>query len=595
LSKKCNKAKIGGQALLEGVMMRGAKSMALAVRTPSGEILTEARRITPKDKKPLIMRLPFFRGVIAFFQSFVLGMRLITRSADALGLEDDPPTKFELWVERTFKLNITPLIMGLAVVLGVALAVGLFIFLPRFLAGLIGRALPTTGPRNIYLNLIDGGIRLTIFVLYILLVSLLSDIKRFFAYHGAEHKTINAYEHGLELTVENVKKSSKIHDRCGTSFMFFVMMLSILLFTVVDWQDNMWVSIAIRLALLPVVAGLSYELLMFLARFDNWFVKVLKAPGMLLQKLTTKEPDAGMIEVAITSFNLVLAMDNDESLPELSFNIKHKMHAVRRKIERAVKIKNDVERLANVEFIICEVLKVKRSELCLIGEVEDEKFVQMLDFAKKVGAGTPFDRVLGYADFYGLKIELDPHVLSPRSETELLAEHAIKNTKAGARVLDLCTGSGAIAIAVAKNTQATVVAGDISKNALEKAAANAKLNNAEVEFIHSDLFANIAGEFDIIVSNPPYIKTQDIKQLDKNVKKHDPHLSLDGGANGLCIIERIITDAKKHLVSGGLLVIEHGFDQSEQVLEMYKNKGFMHIFVIKDLQGIDRFAGGYNA
>ncbi len=303
--KKVKKTSIGGQAVLEGVMMRGRCGVATAVRDSDGIIRIEAERITPPEKKSVFVRLPIIRGIVNFFSSLVTGTKILMRSAEVYGGDDDEPSKFEKWLAKTFKIDVMDVVLFFGVALGLVFSIALFFILPTFLGGLIGKAAPNMPP--IVKNLIEGGIRILIFVGYILFTSLLKDIKRTYMYHGAEHKTITCYEKGLDLTVENVKKCRRVHDRCGTTFMFFVMFVSILVYSVFGaifpvLNENVGLKMLSRIVLLPLIAGLSYELLKLLAKTDSPLVLPLKAPGLLLQMLTTKEPDDQMMEVAIAAF-----------------------------------------------------------------------------------------------------------------------------------------------------------------------------------------------------------------------------------------------------------------------------------------------------
>ena len=222
--KKTNRTSIGGQAVLEGVMMRGRSSMATSVRDEDGNIRVETERFKPATEKSFICRLPIIRGVLNFVSSMTMGTKILMRSAEVYGEEE--PSKFEKWLSKTFKIDLMNVVIGFSLILGLALAIGLFMWLPQFLTGLLA-PLINIEKTSIWFNLIEGLVKLIIFVCYILLTSLLKDVKRTYMYHGAEHKTISCYECGLELTVENVKKCSRIHDRCGTTFLFLVMFISI--------------------------------------------------------------------------------------------------------------------------------------------------------------------------------------------------------------------------------------------------------------------------------------------------------------------------------------------------------------------------------
>jgi uncharacterized protein YqhQ len=293
---------IGGQALIEGILMRGPQKQAIVVRTEEGLVSKVEELKLIKDKYP-ILGWPIIRGTVNFISSMVNGVKALTYSASLMPEEEqEEPSKMDQWIEKHFSNEAAEkLIVGLAVVLGIGLSVGLFILLPTILAGLL-----TTVVHSIILrNLIEGILRIFIFLLYMFLATQVKDIKRVWEYHGAEHKTIFCYEKGLELTVENARIQSRYHPRCGTSFMFIVMIVSILVFSVVSWS-NVWIRMLLRIVLLPIVVGISYELIKWAGRHDNVATKILSAPGKALQHLTTREPDDSMLEVAIESLKLVL-------------------------------------------------------------------------------------------------------------------------------------------------------------------------------------------------------------------------------------------------------------------------------------------------
>lgn len=602
-NKKKFRSSIGGQAVLEGVMMRGESSMATAVRDEKGEIQIESTRFTPAAKKSKWKRLPFIRGVINFVNSMIMGVQIIMRSGEVFGGEEEP-SKFENWCSKKFNINVMSVMMWFAVLIGLALAIGLFFVIPHFsiegIRALVENVCHTTMPEFCY-NLIEGVIRILIFVIYILLTSLMKEIKRVFRYHGAEHKTISCYEHGLELTVENVQKQSTIHDRCGTTFMFLVMIVSVALFSIVGIVPNnivtskigaVFIKLLIKLALLPVVAGISYEILKFLAKFDNWFVRIIKAPGLLLQKITTAQPDDSMVEVAITAFKTVQLLDSDPTAETSKFNTKIMIDKAVQELDNTLKI--DTNGNADRDWIITEVLNVKRSEIENLKFVWSNDFEKMLEFAKERSTGKPLQQVFGYTDFYGLKIKVNSDVLCPRPETEYLVlevNNLIKENNFQ-NVLDLCTGSGAIALVLKRDyPQINVTASDISEKALMVAKQNAEDNNLWVEFVTSNLFDKVNGEFDIIVSNPPYIKNEVIGTLDPEVRFFEPLIALDGGKDGLDFYRAIVKDAKNHLKIGGILAFEIGYDQKDSVVDIIENcetAVFENVICKQDLEGNDR-------
>lgn len=287
---------IGGQAVLEGIMMKHKEAYAVAVRKPDGEVIVQKDTYRGIIKWKKLTQTPFIRGVFNFIDSMVLGIKTLTYSASFYEEEEE-----ELSEERAEKKEKQDKwIMGVTVAVSMVIAVGVFMVLPYFLSGLLKTWIPSYHIRTI----IEGFVRIGIFILYVLLISRMEDIQRTFMYHGAEHKCINCIEHGLPLTVENVKKSSRQHKRCGTSFLFFVLAISIILLLVVQAESPL-MRVVIRIALIPVIAGISYEILKLAGRSDNKLVNVLSKPGLAIQMLTTKEPDDAMIEVAIQAVEAV--------------------------------------------------------------------------------------------------------------------------------------------------------------------------------------------------------------------------------------------------------------------------------------------------
>ena len=299
--KKCS---VGGQAVLEGVMMKSPDAIAMAVRRSNGEIVTDYKLSKSKAQKGTFWGLPIVRGVVSFVESLSTGMKTLTRSAELFGEEiEEEPSKFEKWLERKFGKSAEKVIIGFAVFIAILLSVGLFILLPTFLSDLIFAG---TAAAPIWRSLAAGGFRLLIFVGYIIVCSQAKDVSRVFMYHGAEHKTIACYEADEELTPENAVKHSRLHPRCGTNDLFLVMAVSILFFAAIGWSENKLILFGTRILFLPLVAGLSYEVLKLAAKSDNILCRIVRAPGMGLQYLTTKEPTLDMIEVAITSFRLAM-------------------------------------------------------------------------------------------------------------------------------------------------------------------------------------------------------------------------------------------------------------------------------------------------
>lgn len=314
--KKTHKTSVGGQALIEGVMMQGPKGMATAVRKPDGEILVEYHGIKHVRDKFKFLGLPIIRGVVNFIESMIMGYKTLMYSAEISGMEEydeENLSKFEKWLTDKFGDKLMNFVTVLGSVLGVALAFVLFMYFPVLVFNKLNEW--TSGALTNWQGLIEGVMKMAIFVIYIALVSRMKDIKRLFMYHGAEHKSIACYEAGEELTVENVKKCCRFHPRCGTSFIFVILIFSIILYTiiakifpVIAAQRVLWMLL--KLLFLPLIMGLGYEFIKYAGRHDNLLVKIVSAPGLWMQRLTTKEPDDdGIIECGIAAIQAVITDD----------------------------------------------------------------------------------------------------------------------------------------------------------------------------------------------------------------------------------------------------------------------------------------------
>jgi len=290
---------IGGQAVLEGIMMKNEDVYSVAVRLPNGSIDVKTWEFESSSHKYKIAKVPFIRGIFNFIDSMKLGMKTLSYSASFYE-DEEPETKFDKFLEKTFGDKAENVVMGFTTCLSVILAIGIFMLLPMFVASW----LETWILNDSLIAIIEGALRLAIFLLYVTAISLMKDIKRLYQYHGAEHKCINCIESGRSLNVKNVMKASRLHRRCGTSFLLIIMVITILLFFFIR-VDTIWLRILLRLALVPVIAGISYEILRFTGTHDNALVRILSVPGMLLQKITTREPDEAIIEVAIASIEKI--------------------------------------------------------------------------------------------------------------------------------------------------------------------------------------------------------------------------------------------------------------------------------------------------
>ncbi len=595
--KKKISCSIGGQAVLEGVMMMGKTCMATAVRDPDGEIQVESKRLKTSPSLARASKIPFVRGIVNMVASLVRGTGTLMRSAAVYG-EEDEAGRLEKWLAEKFKINLMTVVSAIAVCLGVVLAIVLFMVLPNLAVSALKELFPSlTGSAWEYVLL--GVFKLAIFFIYLGLILVLKDIRRLYMYHGAEHKTITCYEKGMPLTVENVMGCSRMHARCGTSFLFIVIAVNILIISLVNWAlgvatiENVVLQflakLGIEIVLLPVIAGISYEILKFVAKFDNKFVLIFKAPGFFIQKVfTTREPTAEMVEVAIAAFEKVLEMDADPAMEETEFVtggiLSQKLADTKKKFAEKGIDESDAE------WIYSLVLDIKRSELSSERIISPAESKQIASIVEKRLTGRPLWYIIGDVDFCGCTIKVDERVLIPRPETEQLAEIAIKTVEEGDKVLDMCTGSGCLAIAIAKGCAGkniSVTAADVSDAAIMLAKENANLNSAVVHFVQTDLFDNTRGRFNVIVCNPPYIKTAEIAELDREVKDFEPRIALDGGEDGLDFYRRLAREINRYVARGGMLILEVGEDQAAEVLRLFEKRDYA--IVIKDLEGKDRF------
>ena len=605
MRKKTQRTHIGGQAVIQGVMMRSKCGMATAVRDDTGDMQTEAIRLTPPEQQAKWKRLPFVRGVVSFVSSLVLGMGALMRSSDvAFTTEEEEPSNLSKWMTEKLKVSVGEILSVISTILGVVLALALFLLLPNYLTSLIADAAPAIGGTgSIWYNLIDGGFRLVIFLCYILFTLLFKSLRETYQYHGAEHKTINCYEYGDELTVENVKKASRLHDRCGTTFIFLVLIVSILIFALVNWALAAlhWVtgigwadgiiSFIVKIIFLPVVAGISYEVLRLLSKTDSVLVLPLKAPGYLLQKLTTREPDDPMIECAIAAFKKAKEMEDDPNSPERSFVTETKLSKLLETMKSRFE-KRGID-ASDAEWIVSLTLDIPRSALSQERIVSRKECREIVNIFDERMTGRPLWYIFGDTDFCGCKIKVDERVLIPRPETELLVRQALAALKDGDSMLDLCTGSGAIAVAVAveaaKKKSVTIVGADISEDALEVARENARINQASVTFVKADLFDGIRGKFDLITANPPYIKSGEIASLDQEVRDFEPRIALDGGEDGLDFYRRIAERIRRYIVRGGMCIMECGEGQAQEIIRIFRETARCDFaMVVRDDAGVER-------
>lgn len=324
---KCRLGKVGGQAVIEGVMMKSGSHMAIASRMPDGSIKMTKKEVVSARQKHKVLDWPIIRGVVNFVEMMKLSYTTMDASTAALGLEEEEPSKFEKWLSEKLHISLTTVVMAIGLILGLGLAVVLFIFLPSAsgkglsaLIGWISGGRFVLSDHRILFSLIEGVMKIVIFLVYLILVSLMKDIRRTFEYHGAEHKAVFCYEAGEELTPENVKKFKRFHPRCGTSFMFFMILLGILIGCFIPSQWPAVFRSLTKIALLPLTAGLGYEIIRFAGKHDNWLIRAISQPGLWVQRITTKEPDVSQMECAIAALKTAIPEEFPGYAPDQQFS-----------------------------------------------------------------------------------------------------------------------------------------------------------------------------------------------------------------------------------------------------------------------------------
>ena len=702
---------IAGQAVMEGVMMQGPDRVALAMRLPSGELYLKTKL---KKKQSRAVKIPFVRGVVSFVNALVGGMGTLMESADILETyapEEyaEEPGKLEAWINKKFGDKAAwNFMMTTALLFAVVVSVIFFIILPTWVVNFLGKWVPNA----IVLNLVEGILRIAMFVGYVAAIRRMDDIKTLFQYHGAEHKSIHCFENDRVLCPENAEEFYTLHPRCGTSFLVFVLIISLLLFSFLGWP-NLAMRILSRILLVPVIASISFELLRWAGRSNGKIVRILSWPGLQLQRLTTAEPNRDQLEVALLSLKAVLV---DPGVPEIEGFVDKDGNPVRSKaemkeIEREMEewaadveahteankkaaaaaiddftrieertVFEDPENGASEEDIISaidfldeldsdgytivapeetdgrtlvraiadrEAIEAKartlarrytkdiktyenalnwgRAALSMLPNGKNEARMIMSyatglgtaelitrskelmrdddfeEFQKRIYQrieGVPLQYIVGMQEFMGLPLRVNRSVLIPRLDTEVLVENVIeamnrKNLR-NPEVLDMCTGSGAIGISIAaKVPDAIVTMTDVSEDALNTAIGNAGLNgvNRRCIFLLGSMFEAVPDDkhYDVIVCNPPYIPSDVIDTLEIEVKDHEPRMALDGGRDGLDFYRIIADKASLYLKTGGILALEIGAEQAEDVKKLLnETKTFEEITVIRDLAHLDR-------
>ncbi|OCB00757.1 peptide chain release factor N(5)-glutamine methyltransferase [Clostridium beijerinckii] len=578
---------VGGQAVIEGVMMRGSKNLATAVRTPKGNIEIDFKDNRPVTKKYPILNIPFLRGFFVLVESMKVGMESLNYSASFLEEDNEEPSKFEKWLDDKLGEKANSVLMAITMFISFLFAIGLFVALPTGIASVF----KGEGISNVMLNLIEALIRIVILLLYMFFISKLNDIYRVFQYHGAEHKTIFCYEAMEELTVENVRKQSRLHPRCGTNFLFLVMFVSIIVFSFTGW-GGIIERLALRIILIPVVTGISYEIIKWLGKNDSMLAQIIAYPGLKLQLLTTKEPDDSQIEVAIASLKAAEGIkDPNKNIEEL---IKTGTSTLK---ENGI----DTARL-DAELLLGNIIEKDRVYLITHkeDEVSKEDAEKYFDLIEKRRNKMPVKYILNKCEFMGIEFYVEEGVLIPRGDTEILVDEVLKIIEENQemQICDLCSGSGAVGISLAhfrQNIKVDLI--DYYPIPEKVSLINIEKNKLEdrVFFIKSDLLEELIKNnkmYDIIVSNPPYIEECEIGKLMEDVKNYEPHTALNGGNDGLDFYRKIIDQSQYTLRRNGILAFEIGYNQGEAVKLLMENNGFINVKIVKDFASLDRVVVG---
>ncbi|WP_297520925.1 peptide chain release factor N(5)-glutamine methyltransferase [uncultured Clostridium sp.] len=574
--------RVGGQGLLDGVMMNGKKGIATAIRMENNSIDLRFERRYRNQKETGLRSLPFFRGILIILDAVKSGIKGFDLSEDIVSdilSKDilDPLQK----ILNTTKSNISRnLVMGLASFI----AMFAFMILPSviiyFFKDYIGN--------NIILGVLEGIATISILLLYMYTIGKSEEISTMFAYHGAEHKSIFCYEKGHELNIENVKKEKRFHLRCGTNLLFMMLINCSIIYIFLGW-NSIIIRILLKISIIPIVAGISYELVEYTTKSNSIISKIIAWPGLKLQLLTTKEPDESQIEVAILALKKAEGLKVEKTIRELL-----------NEANQIFKTAGIDSYILDAQLLMCYVLKENKLWLMTnaferIGMEKEEEFCALVEKRKNK---YPINYILGNVEFMGIEFIVKDGVLIPRPDTEVLVEEVLKYIEKYEEldICDLCCGSGAIGISIAQyriNTKVDLL--DI--DSIPEEVTRLNIENQELEgrtkFIHSDLFANASNKgYDIIVSNPPYIREEVIETLMDDVKNYEPHLALSGGEDGLVFYRKIIEESSIYLKGKKILAFEIGYDQGEEVKLLMENSNFENVRIIKDLAGLNRVVIG---
>ena len=538
-------------------------------------IVVKVKRINSDAR---LRKFPFIRAlifVIIAIKNAIFGYFLSQRMQ-----KHKTKTTFYDWLIKSTKFLVGVVALGIGLIFGNLM----FVALPHFLTVSVYNAFGFVVVRSLQYNLLNSFFTVVVFLVSVFFLSRVLK-EEFFAYN-AVNKTMNALHKKVGLDSAQVdKQSSRFFFN---PFSIVILSLIIAIFVLpLFFEKNFVLNLIYKIVLFAIILSTVYEMFVFLRQYDNKFVRVLMFPSFAVQALFPKGTNKKNILCAIVALKEVLMMNENDKINE-KHNLIYEWQKIRERF-----LANGIVEESDVDWIFCEVLKCNRAELKSIKYISPSDLERVLDFAEQRLNGEPLQRIFGHANFYGFEFELNDDTLIPRFDTEILAECVIKEIKERSRplkVLDLCTGSGCIAITIAKLTNAQVIAIDINENALQMARINADNLNAKVQFFKSDLFENLGEQkFDIIVSNPPYIKTNEIPTLE--VSEFDPHLALDGGADGLDFYRKIAEQAPNFLSTNGKIFLEIGKGQGKDVKKLLAND-FVDITTRKDFSGITRVVVG---
>ncbi len=568
---KQKKEKIGGMALFNGLMLRNKKREVVSKIYDENKISVEITNIsnTRDEDKFTIYDIPIIRGIISMKNMITSSVPYVLNSAQNV-----------LDKNSKEKINIDKFEIITAYIISISLVLILVAAIPNFISTFIDMRIR---------NISQAIMQTASFVIYLLILSKFSNLKTLFEYHGAEHKVANAYEKLdiKDITVENVKKESRFHIRCGGNFVVYLFLL-IIFITLIIPSNNLIFKTIIQVLLLPFLAGFSYELVMYTAYLPS-FLKFLAYPAMSIQLITTKEPTDDKIELAI--YTLFGCLNGNKKISLKScldcYLQKNKKLKDKFEINDALLIVSDMKNMTKDEIFL-------KLDDIMLEYSEQINLIKMLNMIYK--NNMPLAYILGHVNFYNEKYIVNNKVLIPRVDSEILVDNAIKYIEKEKfnTLLDLCTGSGCLGISIANNSSIkSVTLLDVSKEALKIAQKNISLNNAndKCKTLLSDLFLafnNTNIKYDIIISNPPYIKSKDLVKLDDSVKK-EPLIALDGGEDGMMFYEKILSNASNYLSDNGIIMFEIGYDQLNDIKKLLnKYKNYKLIDNIKDYGGNDR-------